>query len=106
MRIAIEFSTYNERRYSRPWIFLVEKWETGKLPAGHFGNFTGRPGQNGDAEIEAKPGDIIRWGQKDYRNGKYTESNWGIVNYDGTVTEIPQKQARTIFLKGERENGH
>lgn len=98
MRVAVDFASYNHRRYGKPWIAVVTSWPTGGKPEVRWGNFLGdsRNGGAGEAEIEAEPFDVIRWGQKDNRGGN-TEANWGVVRVDGSVYECDAKEARKAW---------
>jgi hypothetical protein len=65
-RYAVLFGGYNARRYSRPWIARVTAWPVGKQAELEFGSFIGDD-DGGVVEISARPGDILRWGQRDNR---------------------------------------
>lgn len=90
MRITWAVGGYNQRRYGRPWIAKVSAWPVGKTPMLDFG--VSLDAYN--VEIEAEVGDVVRYGQKDKRGGKNTESHWGIVNSDGSIQEMPATEAR------------
>ncbi|RZS31722.1 hypothetical protein [Corticibacter populi] len=94
-RVAIAFDSYNGRRYSRPWIARVTAWPVGGKPTLDWGNYVGSD-SGGEAEVNAKPGDIIRWGQKDGR-GNGTRAYWGVVAEDGSVDRVTEVQARNAF---------
>lgn len=98
MRVTKSFSSYNSRRYSAPWIAVVVSWKTGGKAELRFGSFLGdsRNGGEGDCEIEANLGDIVRWGQKDTR-GNNTEANWGIVQEDGAISSCEMREAKVYF---------
>jgi hypothetical protein len=93
-RVFIEFPPYNTRRYSKPWIAKVTDWPIGKNPTLSFGATI-----NLTAEIDAAPGAIVRWGQKDNR-GRGTEALWGIVLADLTVGECSSNRCRDHWLAG------
>lgn len=97
MRIAINFDSYNKRRYSAPWIGRIVEWEVGQNPKIVWGKFIGDD-DGGEVEIEANPGDIIRAGQKDYR-GNNTTADWYEVGELGLLNEITAKEARQAFQK-------
>lgn len=97
MRITKEFSSYNHRRYSRPWIAKVTGWPVGSQPTLQWGTFLGQEGEAGECEIEAEPGDLIRWGQKDNRNPKYSTAYWGKVEADGMITTLTAVEARRAY---------
>lgn len=91
----VEFYGYNARRYSKPWIAVVTEWPVGGRPELEFGSFVGNDEDGGFAEIKAKEGQIIRWGQRDNR-GNGTKNKWGIFRV-GEVVEIDQTEARDLF---------
>lgn len=95
-RVAIGYSSYNYRRYSKPWIGLITAWPVGGKPDMKFGSYVGTP-SGGEVEILARPGDIIRHGQKDNRSGNGTRAWWGVVEADLTVRDITMAQARKLF---------
>ena len=79
-------SSYNQRRYSKPWIAKVD---FSKNPNGDFtwGDWVGdhHNGSEGLLVIEANPGDIIATGQKDFRQPKNSAPNWWIVAPNGQL---------------------
>lgn len=91
----VEFYGYNARRYSKPWIAVVTEWPVGGRPELEFGSFVGDDTDGGFAEITAKEGQIIRWGQRDNR-GNGTKNKWGVFR-NGEVVEIDQTEARDLF---------
>ena len=96
MKVSIEFpDPYNDRRYSKPWIARITEWPTGQNPSLEFGTFVGTY-MGGMCEIEANEGDILRFGQKDYR-GSRTVSKWGLVLPDGEVRTISPAQAKKCY---------
>lgn len=96
MRVAVEFDGYNDRRYSRPWIARVTSWPVGGKPELTFGGYAGDE-RGGEAEIMAKPGDIVRYGQKDLRKSNGSMSKWAVVADNGNLTIISQAEARKLF---------
>ena len=69
MRIQIETGCYNERRYGRPYIAVVDLDNHKSIP--RWGRWIAdRPGDEGVLEIEAEMGDIVMHGQRDNRGGK------------------------------------
>lgn len=79
--VTVTFQSYNARRYGKPWVAKITDWPVGKHPTLEFGATTDLV-----AEIEAEPGAIVRWGQRDYR-GKNTEAEWGIVRAGGVIED-------------------
>ncbi len=93
MRVTKEFEPYNRRRYSAPWIARVVSWDIGKHTRMEFGKCVG----DLLTEIEANPGDVIRWGQRDNR-GNHTASKWGIVLEDGSLRDATPTEARDHWI--------
>lgn len=94
MRVIYKVESYNTRRYGRPWIASIKSWNIGERPELSFGG-----GSWNTAELDAEPGDIVKIGQKDNRNPKYTENNFAVVQSDGTVVEIGENEARELWLE-------
>ena len=84
MEIRIETSSYNEKRYGKPWIAMVDfaASANGEMI---FGNWVGTPGYDGVLLLDATPGDIVARGQKDFRNPKYSAPTYYIVGADGQL---------------------
>jgi hypothetical protein len=91
-RVFVTFPSYNPRRYSKPWIAKVTDWPIGKNPTLAFGATI-----NLTAEVDAAPGDVVRWGQKDGR-GRGTEANWGVVLSDLSIDERSSSLCREHWL--------
>lgn len=99
MRITIETDQYNERRLGRPWIAVVASWESGQRPELRWGSWIGRDGCAGMLEIEARPGDILRWGQKDHRRPQNSRSEWAVVLHTGRLRDVSDVSAREYYLR-------
>ena len=102
MRVIIEYPSYNEKRYSKPWVAKVLAWPIGVRPIFKFGEFVGEHGNAGYVEIDAEPGDVIATGQKDYR-GNNTDREFYVVQDGGVVNGEPlsTRAAREMFLRKE-----
>jgi len=91
MKIEIETGSYNERRYGKPWIALVDFRD----PKGAFtwGEWVGdaRNGSDGLLIIEAEPGDVVARGQKDHRKYRNSAPDWYVVSEDGTLSAVGGK---------------
>lgn len=90
MEIRIETGSYNEKRYSKPWIARVDfaVSANGEMV---FGNWVGTPGYDGVLLLDATPGDIVARGQKDFRNPKYSAPTYYIVGADGQLERVGSK---------------
>lgn len=92
-RIEINTNSYNQRRYSKPWIAIVDfsvdphgeyKWGTW---IGDHSN-----GSEGLLLIDAEEGDIIARGQKDFRQPRNSAPTYyQVVN--GELVEIASRAA-------------
>lgn len=69
-------------------------WPVGEFPEFKFGCRVSAH----IVEIDATPGDIVHYGQKDKR-GNGTRKEWGIVQYDGSIENISSKRARELWLE-------
>jgi hypothetical protein len=96
MRVTYEVGSYNPRRYGRPWLGRVTVWAIGQKPEIEFG----RAVDAWTAEIDANPGQIVRYGQKDTRRDSGSVRDWGIVLADGSVRECSASEARKHWLAG------
>ena len=83
MKIIINTDSYNERRYGRPYIAIVD-FKTNPKGDCTWGDWVGHPGQSGILVIDANPHDIIMKGQKDNR-GRGSAPEYGMVEEDGTI---------------------
>jgi len=97
MRVTMKLGPFNRKRYGDPWIAKVVKWTVGRAYELEFGSYIG-DGSGGEVEIEADPGAVLRFGQKDLRRPDKSTRAWGIVGADGGVTEITKVEAREAWL--------
>ena len=100
MRVTAQINTgYNPRRFGKPWIARVTDWPVGNNAELEWGGYLGGSDNGGVLEIDAAPGDVVRYGQRDNRNGSRTWSTWGVVQSDGTLQDnITEAEAREAFL--------
>ena len=92
--IVKRFNDFNARRYSNPWIAIVNK-QTGKIDfSQRVGGYTGRYGAGEAGELYlANPqvGAIYAYGQKDYR-GSNTYIAYVIYHDDGKLEYIDKSK--------------
>ncbi len=93
MYVSVEFGSYNPRRCSKPWVFKVIDWKTGEQPEVEWGSYLGND-DGGVVEIDAQPGDVVRYGQKDNRNPKHTVRRWAIVGDAGELKDSDAVEAK------------
>ena len=98
-RLQIEYwgkKDYDARRYGAPWIAKVVSWDIINPPEFELGH---------DLEIDATPGDVVSWGQIDYRDPQGMRSWWGIVSQgideNLSVKKCTQRRARNHWLRME-----
>lgn len=76
MKVVENYSAFNQRRYSNPWVAIVNK--SGKIDfSQEIGGYTGTYGKGESGELyitKPEEGAIYAYGQKDYRgnNGGYS----------------------------------
>ena len=100
MKIQIETSVYNERRYSKPWIAKIEFDSSGQAKY-LWGNFIGNPGDEGLLVLDnIEIGDIFAKGQKDLRRNK-TSNDFFIFKDENNFEQVSKAEA---FLLWERKN--
>jgi hypothetical protein len=83
MKIQIKTSSYNSRRYGRPYVAVVDFTKNPKGDC-RWGDWVGHPGEDGILVIEAEPHDVVMKGQKDNRGRGYPPE-YGMVEADGTI---------------------
>lgn len=91
-KITLKTDSYNQRRYSKPWIAVVD---FSKSPKGDFawGSWVGdaRTGSDGLLVISAEENSIIAHGQKDFRGN------------NGGTTYAQVRNAQLVELSGKVE---
>lgn len=98
MKIICKYESFNKRRYSNPWVAIVDR-KTGKPDfTQRVGGYTGRYGQGEAGElyvVDPQERAVYMYGQKDYR-GNNTERHY--VQYVlGQFREIsPDKLIETL----------
>lgn len=102
MKVEVKTSSYNQRRYGKPWIAKV----TFETPKGefHFGDWVGDHynGSAGLLVLEADPGDIVAIGQKDFRKAQNSAPDWYRVDSEGGLGSLLNKaEAYKLFNQKE-----
>jgi len=92
MEVTYEVGSYNPRRYGKPWIAKITEWKIGGKPVHAFG-----ASSTYTAEVDAEPGDVVRYGQKDLRKAYGGERCFGIVQADGSIVECSESEAKKHF---------
>lgn len=75
MKLNITTSSYNERRYSSPWIARVD-FSTNVQGEFQWGDWIGDKGSGGLLELDCEPGDIVARGQKDNSKPRNSAPDW------------------------------
>jgi hypothetical protein len=102
MKLQIETSAFNDRRYGKPWIAAVS-FANGAKGEFTFGDWIGSHGSAGLLLLDnVKPGDVIARGQKDNRGQAYKSSpDYYQVDAEGELNGLPTPAAA---YKAWREN--
>ena len=88
MKITRAFPDFNSRRFSRPWGAIVT-FPDGIKPSYAFtGHWDGQA-----VIIEAEPGAVVAFGQRDYRGNRTTKTLF-VVGAGGELTEVTEAAAR------------
>ena len=88
MRISRKVGPWNPSLLNRPWIAKVIKWPVGQRAELEWGTFLGEASTGGELEIEAKPGDVVRYGQKSKKHDSDPTARWAIVTSLGRLALI------------------
>ena len=95
--VSMDFSSYNERRFSRPWGAVITLNGT-KLKYDFCGNFVSdKTGDEGTVFLKCKKGYIVAFGQKDGR-GKNSVNDFYQVLPDGKLASIDKTDA-VLYLQ-------
>lgn len=89
--ITISTSSYNDRRYGKPWIAKVDFSTDAK---GNFlwGTWLGQPGEAGELTLtDLQLGDVIAQGQKDFRKPRNSAPEWGYIDAAGALNNAASK---------------
>jgi hypothetical protein len=99
------YDAFNSRRYSDPWVGVVDP-ETAKITFPDVGGYTGgrRTGEAGTLYIRTPvEGTVYAYGQKDYRK------NVGGTKYakyiDGAFVEIPKTELVAVLNRTAQKKG-
>lgn len=98
---VMDFGSYNERRYSRPWCAKVYLQQF-TIKYDFCGVYTGSVGLAGSVMVDATVGDVVAAGQKDYR-GNSSIHKFFLVEENG-LKEVTKDEALKI-LKQKKEVG-
>ena len=96
MNLTITTSSYNDRRYSKPWIAKVD-FSSNKQGDFKFGDWVGSAGDKGVLELEVSPGDVVAQGQKDFRKPKNSTPEFYIVESGGSLRAVSKVDAYLHF---------
>lgn len=99
-QVVYEVGSYNDRRYGKPWIAEIAKWDVGEHPSLVFGSNI----DNKTAEILAEPGQILKAGQKDYRKPLYSDNNFYEVTEDYKLKRLTPKVAAEKYRNGNLDS--
>jgi hypothetical protein len=100
--LTIEFSAYNAKRYSRPYIANVTFTQDG-LMSTRWGNVIGTASEGGVLVLDnVTPGSIVMQGQKDNRAAAWkSAADYYVVQDDGTLQRTTRARAFQLSVKGQ-----
>jgi hypothetical protein len=100
MIITIPTVEYDVGRWSRPWIAVVTAWppSAANRPELRWGGWVGHPGAEGLLTIDAVEWDIVRTGQRYYRDPSASDNDWWIVRADGSLTDTSRTDAYRLWV--------
>ena len=103
MTYTVKTSSYNERRYGRPWLGIPQ----GKMLTKDFAfvQWDGRPGDEGVFEFNAEPGQIVAEGQKDLRKGRGGIDGYLLCLADGSTVRFSQLKATPMDMRSLPNEG-
>jgi hypothetical protein len=87
-------SSYNDRRYGKPWMAIVADSLTRNFD---WLDWSGRPGAQGRFVFDAAPGTLLAYGQKDLRKIKGGVGGYEICMPDGELPIISDASAAEIL---------
>lgn len=80
MKIEKETSSYNERRFGKPWIAKIVF--VGREATFNFGSWVGQTGEEGLLVIDLEPGDVYAMGQRDTRKMRNSAPDFYVFGGD------------------------
>ncbi len=93
---------YNRKRYSSPWCAKVT-FPDGPKAVYEFGQSSGDRGEAGVMRVPCRAGEIVAWGQKDFRNSNGTTHQLAVMEQDGSMTNVDRVEAYRRFSRREQE---
>lgn len=101
-KIEINTQPYNQRRYSKPWVAVVD-FSTNNNGEFKWGSWVGdhRNGSEGLLVITANDGDIIALGQKDFRQPKNSSPTYYQVQ-NGQLVKLSGKSEAYKLANSKR----
>lgn len=94
----VSIAPFDPNEMKMPWIARIDEWE-GQAPLLTFGGYTRNDWDDlstgGVLEVAARPGDLVRWGQRSRTGpGRMTH---GLVMPDYTVKELTTGEAHKAW---------
>ncbi len=103
MKISIETNAYNDRRYGKPWIALVD-FLGNKNGNFKFGDWVGQNGYAGVLEVEANVCDIVARGQKDNRKPSNFLPDFYVVTANGELESVSKVDVYKCWNENQNED--
>jgi hypothetical protein len=95
MRIVVMMDAADPKEWGRVWIAKVVDWYPNhSTPQLAFGNGITRT----EAEINAEPGNLIRYGRKNQTDSQLSINKYAIAKPGGQLREVSKHAARSYWL--------
>lgn len=107
MKIERETSSYNARRFGKPWIAKIT-WD-GTKTGFEFGHWIGDPGEAGILVLDGiEPGDVYARGQRDFRKPRNSAPSYYVLGADGKMAgqEMTKAEAYRHWQSTHQEVAH
>jgi hypothetical protein len=86
-----------------PFLGVVTDWPVAGSPKLSFGRYIGSR-SGGELEVEARPGDLVMYGQNfEVRFKKRSFRTWAIVQDDGSLERVSPSEARRTWTEMHSE---
>lgn len=97
MIISIPTKPYNHYVLSRPWIGKLSFRVDGFHDVIEWGSFLGQPGYAGMLTLEAEPGDIVGYGQKNWKSPRESYVHYFRVSDTNALIPLDDREMAFSF---------
>lgn len=101
MKVLKNYDSFNRRRYSDPWVAIVDPKTAKPDFSKEVGGYTGGYGRGEAGQlylIEPQEGAVYMYGQKDYRGGRNTERGY-VLYKNGEFIPIKTTELIEVLIQ-------